>query len=268
MKSKKFFFTIDVDWVRGSELGLRHLMELCEQKQLKATLFVAGKFVEEYPEIIKNIFAKGYEIGTHGWEHGTDDQENFLTTSYEAQKRWVQLSTEALEKVTGRRPTAFRAPKLKISELTFKVLSEENYRLDSSVPARRFDFGFGQINSPRYFMAPLEPYFPARNNLGVKGSCSILEVPPSAFIIPVNMKALKKFGLTLLKLLVWKISQVSSILIFYCHPYDFVSPEHFTQHGYAPGRYSGRPDDLGILEQFVDFIKTLNYQTEFISQVE
>jgi hypothetical protein len=39
-------FTIDVDWVPGSEAGLEGLLDFCDRRKLKATIFVAGRFAE------------------------------------------------------------------------------------------------------------------------------------------------------------------------------------------------------------------------------
>ena len=42
----RWHFTIDVDWVPGSEVGLEGLLDFCDRRSLKATIFVAGRFAE------------------------------------------------------------------------------------------------------------------------------------------------------------------------------------------------------------------------------
>lgn len=39
-----FLFTIEADWVPGSERGLEVLLELCRELRFKATVFTTGKF--------------------------------------------------------------------------------------------------------------------------------------------------------------------------------------------------------------------------------
>ena len=39
----QWHFTIDVDWVPGSEVGLESLLDFCDRWKLKATIFVAGR---------------------------------------------------------------------------------------------------------------------------------------------------------------------------------------------------------------------------------
>jgi hypothetical protein len=59
-------FTIDVDWVHGSESGLRGLLDFCDRWKLKATIFVAGRFAEAHAELIGECRWRGHELGTHG----------------------------------------------------------------------------------------------------------------------------------------------------------------------------------------------------------
>ena len=68
---RPWHFTIDVDWVPGSEVGLEGLLDFCDRWKLKATIFVAGRFAETYPDLIGDCRRRGHELGTHGWEHGS-----------------------------------------------------------------------------------------------------------------------------------------------------------------------------------------------------
>ena len=148
-------FTIDVDWVPGSEVGLEGLLDFCDRWKFKATIFVAGRFAETYVDLIRECRRRGHELGTHGWEHGSlEHDEDFRSASYDQQRAWIRLATEAVEKASGVRPVVFRAPSLWVSETTLRALEAEGYRYDSSVPARRFDCGFGRVHYLKYFRAP------------------------------------------------------------------------------------------------------------------
>ena len=45
---RHFYFTIDCDWVPGSQVGLEQLLDLCDRYQLAATIFFGGRFAEAY----------------------------------------------------------------------------------------------------------------------------------------------------------------------------------------------------------------------------
>ncbi len=263
-----FHFTIDVDWIPGSEIGLKKLLDFCDVYNLKATLFLAGRFVEEYPEIVQDAVCRGHELGTHGWEHGLNPNENFRLSTYEQQKEWIQLSTEIVEKKTGIRPKAFRAPNLWVSETTFRVLEEEGYLIDSSVPARRYDLGIGMVNYTRFYWAPLEPYSPSIEHLGIRGDSPIKEIVPSAFWIPVNMSALRVMGFNAVTWAVRRIARRSSVLVFYLHPSEFVNPEDQTLLANEPSRHSKGigPENFESLSRFVKYVIKLGYSPSLFSR--
>lgn len=264
-----FLFTIDADWFPGSQTGLMRLYEFCERYNLKATVFVAGRFAETYPDLVREAAERGYEVGTHGWEHGLNREEDFRSGSYHQQKQWIALSTEAVDKASGVVPVAFRAPNLSISETTLRVLEEMHYRFDSSVPSRRFDFGYGQVSNPRYFRAPLKPYYPSPHDLASEGGSSILEVPPSAFLVPINMSSLRVLGLRPAKWAIRRIAKRSPILVFYAHPAEFELFERQQIPGENPARYRKGlgPQNLDLLARFVDYVLSFAYLSASLSMI-
>ncbi len=265
----KFYFTIDVDWIPGSQQGLADLLKFCRRFGLPATLFVAGRFALDYPEYLDHALQDGHEIGCHGWEHGLNNQENYLGNSYEEQRQCIARATAAIARVTGVAPVMFRAPNLWVSETTFRVLTEEGYRLDSSVPARRFDFGYGQCNYLKYFNAPLAPYHPSARHLGHPGESPILEVPPSAYLcVPINMSGLRVLGRRLVSLAVRRLSKISPVLVFYLHPGEFVPPGEQQVPANEPRRYRRGlgPENFALLQHLVSFILSLGYQPRLLSE--
>ncbi len=269
MDALSFCFTIDADWIPGSQVGLVRLYEFCERLQLKPSVFAAGRFAEAYPDLVREAHVKRFDVGTHGWEHGQDPAEDFRSGTYDQQRRWMQLATEAVEKASGIRPTAFRAPNLSVGETTFRVLRELDYRLDSSVPARRFDFGYGQVRNPRYFRAPLAPYYPSPHNLADEGDSPILEVPPSAFFLPLNMSSMRVLGLPAVKWAVRRIAKRTSILVLYVHPVEFEVAEAQSIPASTPARFhSGLgPQNLDLVERFAEYVQSLGYRPALLSQV-
>jgi hypothetical protein len=248
-------FTIDVDWVPGSNVGLEGLLDFCDRRRLKATIFVAGRFAETYPDLIRDCRRRGHELGTHGWEHGSlEKDEDFRSASYEQQRQWIRLATDAVEKASGVRPVLFRAPSLWIGETTLRALEDEGYRYDSSVPARRFDCGFGRVHYLKYFRAPSEPYRLSSHHLSRPGYSSIIEMAPSAFLLPTNMATLRVLGLPVMKWMVRRISRRASRLVFYCHPHEFVQAhrQSFPHNMSKWNMQSMTPENFSLLDGFVE----------------
>ena len=255
--AKQLYFTIDCDWVPGSQAGLEALLGCCDRHRVKATVFFAGRFAEAYPDLVRECHRRGHQLGTHGWAHGgLEKDEDFRTAGYEQQRKWIRRATEAVQQAAGIRPVIFRAPNLWISETTLRVLEEEGYLYDSSVPARRFDFGFGRVHYIKYFWAPSQPYRPSELHLGSFGGSTITEVPPSACLFPINMATLRVLGLSVLGRMISWIGRDSRHLVFYCHPSEFVRAklQQFPRAMSKWNQWGMRPENLFLVEELLDYL--------------
>lgn len=258
----QFYFTIDCDWIPGSQIGLERLLDSCDRYHLKGTIFFAGRFAEAYPDLVRDCHDRGHQLGTHGWAHGgLEDDEDFRAASYEQQREWIRRATEAVENAAGVRPVIFRAPNLRIGELTLRALEDEGYQCDSSVPARRFDMGFGRVHYTEYFWAPLEPYNPSWQRLHHPGKCNILEIPPSACLFPINLATLRVLGLTALRHMINWIGRRSQHLVFYCHPSELLhaKTQVFPRAMSKWNQWGMCPANLSLVEALIDSVLDLGY---------
>ena len=122
--TKRLYFTIDCDWVPGSQKGLEALLDCCDRYRMTGTVFFTGRFAQAYPDLVRRCHERGHQLGTHGWAHGgLEDDEDFRTAGYEQQRDWIRRATEAVEQAAGIRPVIFRAPNLWISETTLRVMA-------------------------------------------------------------------------------------------------------------------------------------------------
>ncbi len=261
--SPQFYFSIDCDWVPGSQAGLERLLEVCARYGITGTIFFTGRFAQLYPDLVHECHRRGHELGTHGWEHGgLEEDEDFRRAGYEQQREWIRRATEAVEQAAGIRPVIFRAPNLRIGEVTLRVLEDEGYQYDSSVPARRFDMGFGRVHYTQYFWAPLEPYNPSWQGLHRPGKSSIVEIPPSACLFPINLASLRVLGLPTVKRMIDWVSQRSQHLVFYCHPSEFLyaRDQVFPRSMSKWNQWGMSPANLGLVEALINTVLALGYK--------
>lgn len=90
---------INVDW--GEEV-LPQMLKVLEEKDVKATFFVTGRFAQKFPELIKAIDDQGHSIGNHGFAHPHPDQ-----ISQEANYKDIVDSEKVIMEITGKKPTLF-----------------------------------------------------------------------------------------------------------------------------------------------------------------
>lgn len=81
------------------------LLDMLATRKIKATFYLIGSRVVQYPQITQRIAAEGHEIGNHTWSHP------FLNRrSTESVIREIDATTNAIYDITGRPPVSFRPP--------------------------------------------------------------------------------------------------------------------------------------------------------------
>ncbi|MFA5676516.1 MAG: polysaccharide deacetylase family protein [Christensenellales bacterium] len=89
----------------GKTLNTIAVLDLLAEYDIKATFFVLGVNAKKYPDIILRQFNEGHEIGNHTYSHvnpATVDDEKLI--------RQVRTTNTIIKKITGKKPTIFRAP--------------------------------------------------------------------------------------------------------------------------------------------------------------
>ena len=81
------------------------LLDLLAARKIKATFFVVGQCVAEYPAIVARAAREGHEIANHSWSH-----PNLGKMSDEGVKRELQKTDDAIKAASGVRPTLLRPP--------------------------------------------------------------------------------------------------------------------------------------------------------------
>ena len=116
MKDIKVCYGIDVDCVAGwlgsyggedspcdisrgvfaGRVGIPRLLDLFDRYGIKTTWFSCGHSIETFPEQMKDVVARGHEIGLHGYSH-----ENPLAMTPEQEEKillhTIDLVTELSE---------------------------------------------------------------------------------------------------------------------------------------------------------------------------
>jgi peptidoglycan/xylan/chitin deacetylase (PgdA/CDA1 family) len=81
------------------------LLDLLAAHHIKATFFVIGQNVAEYPQIVQRAAREGHEIGNHSWSH-----PYLAKMSDDAVRRELRRTEDAIENATGVKPTLMRPP--------------------------------------------------------------------------------------------------------------------------------------------------------------
>ena len=98
----KVAISFDAAW--GADKTVE-IMKLCDSYGVKATFFLVGFWIEKYPEMVKDIYNNGFEIGIHSNTH--PDMTKLSKKEIEAE---LQENIKLIEDLTGFRPKLFRPP--------------------------------------------------------------------------------------------------------------------------------------------------------------
>lgn len=191
------------------QIGVEHIIDVLNEKNIQASFFVVGWVVKKYPQIIRKISDYGHSIGSHTHFHQLVYKQNKNEF-----KNDVEMSVKAIEDCVGRKVENFRAPGFSITEdnkWAFDVLFELGIKRDSSIfPATRAHGGFESFPSSK-------PLIISNNGLEIK------EFPINCYSL-LNKNIVFSGGgyFRLLNYLIVKnLTLRSDYVMAYFHPRDF-----------------------------------------------
>jgi len=210
------------EWQAQIERPTQLLLDLLQERGIKATFFVVGEIAQRHPRLIESIVDQGHELACHGmshrplWEMRPDEFRS------ELQEFAGTMSTVA----PGVEVIGFRAPTFSLDNRTrwaLGILSEFGYRYDSSIfPLRTPLYG---VNN-----CPLAPYRPSLEDVAITDEAgALLEFPMSVWTwaglrVPVcGGFYLRALPLRFIKFSLRRINQSRPFTI-YVHPWE-TSPD-------------------------------------------
>lgn len=195
--------------------NVRRLLEiLAADSSARGTFFVLGKFARRHPEVVREIFAGGHEIASHGYGH-----VEVFRQSPDVFREDLSAGIDAVCSVTGVAMHGYRAPVFSILRQNLWALdamAETGFAYDSSI----FPFAGRRYGIPDW---PTDPCL-----VSLPNERSIVEYPLTVtpFIgkrWPVAGGGYARLlpGWLLCKLFAREASRRTWWPVFYCHPHEF-----------------------------------------------
>lgn len=100
------------------------LLDLLDRQKAKATFFVIGKFARGCPELLRDTYARGHNIGNH-----TDTHPNLFFCGREETATELKRCSETIESVLFEHPRYFRPPFGYRSPWLGEIVHRENMRM-------------------------------------------------------------------------------------------------------------------------------------------
>lgn len=98
------------------------LLDILDEYDVKTTFFLVGIWVERFPELVKEIVARGHEIGNHSTTH-----PQMSKLSDDKIREELTKTSDRVQELTGKRPVLFRPPYGDYNDRVVVVSRQEGY---------------------------------------------------------------------------------------------------------------------------------------------
>jgi peptidoglycan/xylan/chitin deacetylase (PgdA/CDA1 family) len=127
----------------------RRILDLFERHRVRGSFFILGEVATHYPDLVREIEARGHEVGCHGFHHVDID-----LLGPDGFARELARARAALDALLARPVDGYRAPNLLLRDWMIPTLRAQGFRYDVSVCTSRAllgkDFGHGHVADNPY----------------------------------------------------------------------------------------------------------------------
>jgi peptidoglycan/xylan/chitin deacetylase (PgdA/CDA1 family) len=96
------------------------LLDELKKRNIKATFFLVGQCVAEYPDLVKRMVDEGHEVANHSWSHPA-----LTKLGADGVRKQMENTNEAIRKASGVTPTLMRPPYGATSVILNKRFAED-----------------------------------------------------------------------------------------------------------------------------------------------
>ncbi|HWQ77366.1 MAG TPA: polysaccharide deacetylase family protein [Anaerovoracaceae bacterium] len=119
--SGKLVFSCNVDW--GEEV-IPDLLKVLKDNNVHITFFVSGRWAENNPDLLKDMYQAGHEIQSHGYGHKLCSQ-----ISVETAKEEILKTEKVILDILGVKTNVFAPPSGDYDETTVELCKSLGYKM-------------------------------------------------------------------------------------------------------------------------------------------
>ena len=121
----------------GPKTGMRHLLAAFEREAVRAVVYTSGVVAERYPDLPREMVARGHVVAAHGWSQGTLP----VALSPAEETADIARCVDVLTRTAGVPPFGWLSPRCTPSAETSRLLVRAGFRwhadiFDTDLPYR------------------------------------------------------------------------------------------------------------------------------------
>ncbi|EPY14038.1 polysaccharide deacetylase family protein [Paenibacillus alvei A6-6i-x] len=99
------------------------LLRILNENNVKSTFFVLGKCVYAFPDLLREIYKEGHEIGNHTYTHYdlTEQSDDLI-------KKEIKDAEDLIYSITGETPKLLRSPYGTYNKKVLSIINEMGYK--------------------------------------------------------------------------------------------------------------------------------------------
>lgn len=102
--------------------GIPRLLDMFDRRRIKVTSFICGQSAARFPDLAKEIAARGHECAAHGREHEVQFQ-----LARDDERAFIQGAVDMVSKATGQTPLGYNCRQQRRSVNTLSLLQEMGF---------------------------------------------------------------------------------------------------------------------------------------------
>ena len=118
-KEKKIAISFDASW--GDD-RTDDILKILDKYNVKATFFIVGAWIDQYPDKLKTMQQKGHEIGNHSNKHPI-----MTKISKEKMIKEIAITDAKIMAITGQATTLFRCPSGEYNNAVIETVEATNH---------------------------------------------------------------------------------------------------------------------------------------------
>lgn len=119
-QEKKIAISFDASW--GAD-NTQSLLDTLDKYKVKTTFFLVGGWVDKYPDMVKEIYDRGHEIGNHSNSH-----PDMTKLSKEKIIQEIAATDAKIMTITGHKTDLFRFPSGAYDNSSIEVVESTNHK--------------------------------------------------------------------------------------------------------------------------------------------
>ncbi len=133
LRQKLLALTFDAG---STDKGSRNILRVLRNKEIHCTMFVTGRFVKQFPDLVRQMVADGHQIGNHTFNHPhlttyvrNERQQTLGGVTRRFVFRQLRKTDSLFKKITGRHLAPFwRAPFGEFNKQILRWAAEAGYK--------------------------------------------------------------------------------------------------------------------------------------------